>query len=164
MSNKIIYSQDYAELIVNSPKYGQHRVLIDIEDVEKLSSFNWYVKYLRKNFYICAHLSGTKKTKKTILMHRLITNALENQHVDHISHNTLDNRKQNLRACSHSENMQNKNKYKTNKSGVIGQAHIQVEKQKINLGYFEDKNDAINARKIAEIKYFEHKQRSIAND
>jgi hypothetical protein len=56
--------------------------------------------------------------------------------------------------------------YSNNRSGHMGiawdkdgdrwRAYINVNKKRINIGSFADKNDAINARMIAEIKYGFH--------
>ena len=43
-------------------------------------------------------------------MHRFITSASKGTEVDHINHNTLDNRKSNLRICTRSENQMNARK------------------------------------------------------
>jgi hypothetical protein len=40
------------------------------------------------------------------MMHRLILNAGPGDVVDHINRNTLDNRRENIRVCSTSENVQ----------------------------------------------------------
>lgn len=79
-------------------------VEIDDEDLMLVSKYKW-------------HLSSTgyavwrgieQGVKKTLRMHRLVTNAPKGKVVDHINHNPLDNRKINLRVCTQSENMRNK--------------------------------------------------------
>lgn len=42
-----------------------------------------------------------------VSMHRLVMNAKKGQQVDHINRNKLDNRKENLRFCTHSQNQMN---------------------------------------------------------
>jgi hypothetical protein len=46
--------------------------------------------------------------KKRTLIHRIITNAPDGMEVDHINHNTSDNRRSNLRICTKSQNVVNK--------------------------------------------------------
>src|SRR5271167_2965505 len=46
--------------------------------------------------------------KRILAIHRLVMDAREGQEVDHINRDKLDNRRENLRFCTHSENMQNK--------------------------------------------------------
>lgn len=70
----------------------------------------------------------------------------------------------NCRWATHVEQSRNKRIRKDNTSGYAGvywykryckwQAIIYVNKKKKNLGYFEDKEKAIEARKRAEIKYW----------
>lgn len=86
--------------------------------------------------------------------------------VDHINGNTHDNRKENLRACTRQENSMNQGMRSDNTSGYKGvlwyhyngvdkwQASIQVNKKKISLGYYEKLEEAIEARKNAEERYF----------
>ena len=86
--------------------------------------------------------------------------------IDHINHIRDDNRRCNLREVTRSENMRNRTKYKNNTSGVTGVSlhkpnskwlsNIRINGKLKHLGYFNDINDAIYARKAAEIKYGFH--------
>ena len=86
--------------------------------------------------------------------------------VDHINGVTGDNRWANLRHVTHQENQKNRAKNKNNTSDVTGvhwykridkwQAKININGKKKHIGYYSDKQDAINARKKAEIKYNYH--------
>ena len=87
--------------------------------------------------------------------------------IDHINGVRDDNRIKNLRDVKEGDNFKNCAISKTNTSGVTGvsfikkhktwKAYICVDYKLINLGSFEVKDDAISARKNAEIKYGFHK-------
>jgi len=97
-------------------------------------------------------------------MHRLIMNCPDDMDVDHIFHNTWDNRKEFLRIVTESQNQMNQKIRINNKSGIPGvnlnkkdnkwRARIRVNNKEIHLGYFNNKEDAIKARKKGEQKYF----------
>lgn len=86
--------------------------------------------------------------------------------IDHIHGDKTrnDNRKSNLRIVTKSQNSMNKKIMSNNTSGVTGvgrnkskkrwTAYIVVNNKQINLGVFDDINDAIKSRKAAEEKYF----------
>ena len=117
--NTIILKETHVELIINSPKYGIKTVLIDLDDVNKVKKFKWFIRpenKIKNRFYIETFIYN--KNKKMLKLHRYITNCPDDLVVDHINRNTLDNRKCNLRICTHLENMQNRNVQKDNKLGL----------------------------------------------
>lgn len=73
--------------------------------------------------------------------------------VDHINHNTLDNRKSNLRVCTNAENSRNrivKSPYKgVSKNGKRYRARIEVDGNKICLGTYNTPEEASQAYDIA---------------
>lgn len=157
--NLYIIEKDYSIMIIESKKYGKIEVYIDTEDIAKCNKYTWYARYSSKlkNFYIGAPVYGSKN----IILHRFLKDCPIEFEIDHINRNTLDNRKCNLRVCTRFINMQN---LSTNKSGYVGvwfdksrksyQVRINVNNKQINLGRFKDINDAIKARKEAELKYY----------
>lgn len=69
------------------------KILIDEDDFEELSKFNWVVNN-----------NGYTYSGKIGLMHRKILRAVKGQIVDHINRNKLDNRKSNLRFATNYQN------------------------------------------------------------
>ena len=74
-------------------------VQIDPEDEWILLAYNW--RMIRQ--YV-----GTTVKGKTLYLHRLVLKAEPGQFVDHINNDKLDNRKSNLRFCTHSQNCRNR--------------------------------------------------------
>lgn len=81
--------------------------VVDDEDFLWLSQYNWCILKLPHNNY-------AKRTNKAILMHREIMGKLNPDigelQIDHINHNGLDNRKENLRICTSRQNAGNQRK------------------------------------------------------
>ena len=112
--------------------------------------------------------------QKGYLVHRiailLATGACDpSKEVDHIDHDRLNNRLNNLRIVDRINNMRNIGLGKTNKTGVIGvslkytrtgelrySANIMVNRKSINLGIFDNIEEAAAAREEANIKYGFH--------
>ena len=92
--------------------------------------------------------SDLSKEDKAILMHRYILNAPENKLVDHINHNTLDNRKSNLRLCTSRQNNINKkcNGFTLRNSGKY-EVSIRANSGYEYLGRFATKEEALLVRK-----------------
>lgn len=127
-------------------KYGKGKfVLVDEEDFTELSKYKWYGR-LHKGKYLYA-----ARDLATIRMHRVITDAPKGMVVDHINHDTLDNRKTNLRVCTNAENSRNSHVKKT-VSGYKGvypvtrsnswQAVVTVGYKRVYLGIFGTREEA----------------------
>jgi len=99
---------DYVECVNPNTK---SIFLIDREDLEKINYTLWY-KQTDRNGYV---INGFSEK-----LHRIIMNAPKGVIIDHINGNTLDNRKCNLRICTHSQNSCNSKRRVDNTSGYKG--------------------------------------------
>lgn len=146
-------------------KLSQNKVtLVDDEDFEYLNQWNWTASWDShgKKYYVLRKNYQDYKNPITIHMHRLIMNTPKGMICDHINGNSLDNRKSNLRNCTHAENQRNRGKNKNNTSGYKGVSplssgwvsNINVKGKRIYLGYFVDIIKAAEAYDVASLKYF----------
>lgn len=131
---------------------------VDLEDFDKVKDICWHKSDE-------GYITGSIKRKK-VRLHRYVMNCPDNMDVDHI-HGFLtrnDNRKENLRIVTRSQNLMNTRLKDTNTSGVAGvnwhkasqkwRARITVREKEIYLGVYDNFDDAVKARKEAEDKYF----------
>lgn len=127
----------------------------DLEDYNKIKDYCWSCN---KEGYLLSTLKD-----KVIRFHRIIMNCDDSKKfVDHINHNVKDNRKSNLRIVTNNQNQMNAKLRKNNTSSCTGVykiknkwvANIQINKKRIQLGTFTCFEDAVQARKLAEEKYF----------
>jgi len=81
--------------------------LIDTEDLPKVQSLEHsWCAYFHKHTQ-SAYVRGYSPGKR-VMLHRLIIDAPTDYVVDHINHDTLDNRKANLRVVDTATNSQNR--------------------------------------------------------
>ena len=156
------------EILVCSKKYGEHTISVDDEDFDRMQkdfkNTNWTLTKNRNNLYAQKRVNG-----KNIYLHRYIMNAKKGDYIDHINHDTLDNRKDNLRITNNANNLRNGNIRINNTTGINGisydktrkkyVARIKVNYKTIFLGRFDTLKEATKIRKNAEIKYWAVKRR-----
>lgn len=90
--------------------------LVDGEDYEELNRYKWCASKTSQNYYASRRIKQNNKITSQ-LMHRQILNNPKGMEIDHRNRCGLDNRKNNLRICSCSENHQNTTG-KTNKTSI----------------------------------------------
>jgi hypothetical protein len=125
--------------------------LVDDGDFNKISRYAWYAMKTRNNYYAVTGQCDTR------LMHRKIMSPPKGMVVDHINHNTLDNRRVNLRICAQGQNATHsvsgfKGVY-VHSRGYGFVAQMKVKGRLIYLGKFTDARDAAVAYNQAVKKY-----------
>lgn len=152
--NRYRLKEDYVEVVLENCKQPNEVVaLVDYEDLPKLIKYKWR---LSKQGYAINRQIG--------YMHRVVLDSPKEKEVDHIHHNTLDNRKSQLRLCTRSQNSMNrrhqsnsttkiKGVYKCSQTGKYA-CEITVGGRRIWLGRHSSLEKAKQVRNEAEIKYF----------
>ena len=134
-------------------------ILIDDEDAGLSTGLCIKTK---ANGYLCVSrkIKGKNKT-----LARLIMNAPSGMEVDHKNHNTLDNRRCNLRVCTHTQNHRNNNGLSTRKGskykgvtffdrvkyfplkpiGKQWRAYTRINGKRVWFGYYQTEEEAARA-------------------
>jgi hypothetical protein len=132
-----------------------YSAIVDNEDVEWLSQWRWRAQVSMRNGKLHRVVAVSTINGNTTQMHRFVMHTPTGMDTDHINHNTLDNRRVNLRICSPQQNQFNKkpegkgrSKYKgvswtTNRQKWC--ARIRVRNKKKHIGYFTDEIEAARA-------------------
>jgi HNH endonuclease len=107
-------------ILIRVPLTKGQFALVDDQD-EWVLDFKWQARWNKgtQSFYAVRNIYKGGKHATTD-MHREIMNAPKDMDVDHINHDTLDNRRENLEIKTHADNMHNSGKYRTNTSGYRG--------------------------------------------
>lgn len=140
------------QVTLTSNTYGPQTVLFDEADLPIVQQYKWHVFRVHQTFYARASNGG-----KFVYMHRLFVGE-EAGPIDHKNGNGLDNRRENLRQCTPSQNSMNRAKNTTKRSskykGVYPDllpgrtgwtAKIGVKGKKIYIGHFESEEEAAKA-------------------
>lgn len=122
---------------------------IDKEDFEKIKKHKWHGNKTGEKIYI-------RSNCRKLYLHRVIMGAKKGMVVDHINGDTLDNRKKNLRNCSHKKNIYNQVAQKRNKTSIYKgvcfakrerkwRSYISKDGKQYHLGFYKNEKDAANA-------------------
>lgn len=143
------------------------QAIVDDEDFDRLNEWKWKADYRNKHFYGRGYQKDHERGKfKLQQMSRVVLGVVGNRgvKVDHRNHDTLDNRKENLRLCSVGQNCQNRIKIsrmgsRTSKyKGVSWSKRSKKWKVTIktinHLGYYSDEVEAAKAYDAAAKQYF----------
>ncbi|MBX3541089.1 MAG: HNH endonuclease [Chelatococcus sp.] len=138
--------------------------LIDDEDAERICRFDWEVIFRTDGKVAYARTNSTKVGKDHKLLHRMVLRAPFGVAVDHANGDGLDNRKQNLRLATPSQNAANSfvqdredktSRFKgVSKSGSMWTALIVLEGNQQTLGSFDTEEAAARAYDAAAIRLF----------
>ena len=147
-------------LLLDLPKGRQ--TIIDESDWQLVKHLTLYVG-TNGYVYFSVWRNGRPET-----LHSLLMGKHSGKHVDHINGDKLDNRRENLRVVTPQQNQINRKKAnRNNTSGVRGvcyqpklcasnpwHAQIMANRRGIHLGLFATKEEAVAARRQAEVEYF----------
>src|SRR5712664_3648473 len=86
--------------------------IVDTKDFEWLSQWNWCAECVDGYFYAIR-----RSFRKRISMHGAILKIKTGEEGDHRNHDTLDNRRKNIRRCTRTQNARNVRKPWDNRSG-----------------------------------------------
>lgn len=149
------------EIKLGGSRAGGKSAIVDSEDYEELSKYNWWCN---SDGYAIRIEYKSGEYYRQIFMHKEIHKVPEGFQVDHINRNVLDNRKSNLRTATPSQNQANREVQKSNTSGYKGVSYdkkagkwrssITKDGKQYHLGFYEKKRDAAKAFNVKAIELY----------
>lgn len=154
-TNKYEVAGNDASILIERKDGAVVRVLVSPESIPVLSLYRW--RHNAKTNRVQGRIAGAGG--ESFYIHRVLVGAENGQDVDHVNGDPLDNRMENLRICTHKENMQNRRNGYGEKAlprgvsvAVRGRRSYFKAEHKINganvhIGYFKTVEDADAAAK-----------------
>lgn len=145
------------ELIIKS-KHGNEVMRFDDADADIIQEYSWSLHNSGGASYARTSRTISKGKREWFFAHNLITSTIYSDlSIDHKNGDGLDNRRINLRICTHSQNAKNRKTQANNKSGYKGvvkiknttnrsyRAFIRCDGKQIDLGCFSTPEEAASA-------------------
>lgn len=91
---------------VSTPKHPALFAIVDDEDYDRIAKYKWTADQ-RKNVTYAVRVIRANGKQRHVRLHQFVMETESGQQVDHIDGNGLNNQKENLRLCNHSQNAAN---------------------------------------------------------
>ena len=159
--NKFAHMADGSVIVMLERRDGTVLAcFVDASDWPLVRGYRWCAIKGGNTFYAMTHVRKAG-TRTTLQMHQLL---LPDPEVDHINGKGCDNRRENLRAATRSQNNANQRKNSNNTSGFKGvhwrqdrskwRARIEVNGKHLHLGLYDAATDAARAYDQAALQHF----------
>lgn len=154
--NSFVIHDDCVEIFLYNIR---HEVIdstfIDKHDAPLVLRHKWS-RIVKKNKYAATILRKEGKVIRHVYLHQFLLGEEPEREIDHHDGNGLNNRRSNLRFATRQQNSRNTKKlgYSFIKRINRWHARICIDNKEINLGYYKTEEEALEARKRAEKKYF----------
>lgn len=142
-----------------SKTHGNKYILVSEQDYDLVYKHRWNIQKFGNTYYAMTKMGGKK-----VSMHRYILKPEPTLEVDHMNHNGLDNRRENIRVVTKAENMRNRQKTKGNRRRYKGVyfdtrvnkwvAFVNSDNKRKYLGQFKTAREAAIAFNEAALKYY----------
>lgn len=111
-------TDEHGDYYIGYANNTESKFYVDAEDYKIIKPYNWYETYSGKTRLLRTNInkSETQHGRTSIGMHQL----LGFEKYDHIDKNELNNRRYNLRPCSHQQNCCNRGLRSDNTTGFTG--------------------------------------------